>query len=107
AEISLADERGIEQLVIGRPGHLDGAERAQMLGDELRVEQPVMAGLEPRHQVHQRNFGRVTGAVKHALAEKRPSETDAVKAADQFPAVIHLDRMTVAALIEFSIQVMN
>src|ERR1700675_461232 len=93
--------------MINRPRDCDGAECAQMLGDELRVEQPVMAGLQPRHQMHQRNLGSVAGAVKHAFAEKRASETDAVKPADQFPAVIDLDRMTVAALVEFSIQVMN
>src|SRR5580700_4790466 len=78
-----------------------------MLGDELRIEQAVMAGFEPRHQMHQRNLGRVAGAVKHAFAEKGASETDTVKAADQVLAVIHLDRMTVAALVELSIQVVN
>src|ERR1700680_1529782 len=66
-----------------------------------------MAGFEPRHQMHQRYLGRVAGAVKHALAEKRASEADTVKAADQLPAVIDLDGMTIAALVEFSIQVTN
>src|SRR6202045_1148118 len=105
--MSLTDQRGIEQFVVGGPGDFDGAECAQVLGDELRVEQAVMTGLQPRHQMHQRNLGSVAGAVKHALAEKRASETDAVKAADQVLAVIDLNRMTVAALVEFAVQVVN
>ena len=40
----LTDERGIEQFVIDRSRHFDRSECAQMLGDELRVEQAVVAG---------------------------------------------------------------
>src|ERR1700726_4339510 len=107
AKVAFADQRGVEQLVVGRPRHLDGAERAQMFGDELGVEQPETASLESRHQVHERNLGGVAGAVKHALAEEGAAETDAVEAADQRVAVVDLDGMTVAALVELAIQVMN
>ena len=56
--------------MVDGPGEFDGAECPQMLGDELGVEQAVMTGFEPRHQMHQRNLGSVAGAVKHAFAEK-------------------------------------
>ena len=62
-EIAFAHERGIEQLMVGRPRHLDGAERSQMLGDELSVEQAVMASSEPGHEMYQRDLGGITGAV--------------------------------------------
>ena len=66
-----------------------------------------MTGLEPRHQMHQRNLGSVAGAVEHAFAEKGAAEADAIKAADQFLAVIDFDRMAVAALVEFAVQVVD
>ena len=105
AEICFADERCIEQLVIGRPRHFDGAECPQMVGDELGVEQPVMAGLEPRHQMHERDLRSVARAVEHALAEKGAAETDAIEAADQLLAVIDLDGVAVAALVELAIEI--
>ena len=90
--------------MIDRPRHFDGAERAQMIGDELGVEQPVVTGLEPRHQMHQRDFGGVARAVEHALAEEGAAETDAVEAADQRFAVIDFDGMAIAALVELAIK---
>ena len=56
---------------------------SQMFSDELGVEQPVTAGLEPRHQMHQRDLGCVACAVEHAFAEERAAEADAVESADQ------------------------
>ena len=44
-EIGFADQRGVEQLMIGRPRHFDGAEGSQMIGDELGVEQAIVPGL--------------------------------------------------------------
>ncbi len=76
-----------------------------MLGDELRVEQPVMAGLEPRHQMHERDLGGVADGVEHALAEKGAAETDAIEAADQLLAVIDFDGVAVAALVELAIEI--
>src|ERR1700722_3378060 len=45
--------------------------------------------------------------MKHALAEERPAEADAVEAADQRLAVINLDAMAVAALVELAIEIAN
>ena len=54
------------------------------------------AGLQARHQMHQRNLGSIAGAVEHALAEKGAAERDAIKPADQIVAVIDLDGVAVA-----------
>ncbi len=78
--------------------HLDCAERLQVLGDILRVEQAIAAGLEPRDQMHQRDLGRVARAMKHALAEECAAERDTVKAADKFVAVIDFDGVAMTAL---------
>ena len=69
-----------------------------MIGDELRVEQAIAAGLEPRDQMHQRDLGGIARAVKHAFAEERAAERHAVKPADQLVAVIDLDGVAMAAL---------
>ena len=69
-----------------------------MIGDILRVEQPVAAGDEARHQMHQRDLGSVARAVEHALAEEGAAERDAVEPADQRSAVIDLDGMAMAVL---------
>ena len=86
--------------MVGGARNLDGAERAQMLGDELGVEQAVMSSLEPGHQVDERDLRGITGAVEHALAEKGAPEANPVEAADQFVAVVNLDGVAVAALVK-------
>ena len=75
-----------------------------MIGDELRVEQPVAAGLEPRHQMHERDLGSVARAMEHALAEERAAEADAVEAADQFVVLIDLDAVAMAEVVELAIE---
>ena len=90
--------------MVGGPRNLDGAECPQMFGDELGVEQAVMAGLEPRHQMDEGDLGGIARAVEHALAEKGASEADAVEAADQFAAFVHLNRMAVSALVEPAVE---
>ena len=70
-----------------------------MVGDELRVEQPVAAGFEPRDQMHQRDLGSVARAVEHAFAEEGAAERDAVEPADQIVAVIDFDAVAMAVLI--------
>jgi len=93
--------------MIGRPRHLDGAESPQMFGDELRIEQAVMSGLEPRHKVNQGHLGGVARAVEHALAKECAAEADAVEAADQDVVFVDFDRVTVAALVELAVQIVD
>src|SRR4051794_37061914 len=69
-----------------------------MLGDELRIEQAIAAGFQPRDEMHQRDLGGVARVVKHALAEKGAAERDAIEAADELRAVIDLDGVAMAAL---------
>ena len=78
-----------------------------MIGDELGVEQPVVTGFESRHQVHKRDFGGVARAVEHALAEEGAAKTDTIEAANQVFAVIDLDGMAIAALVELAIKAAN
>ena len=41
--------------------------------------------------------------MEHALAEKRAAEIDAIQAADQLIALVHLDGVAIAALVELAI----
>ena len=91
--------------MIGRPRNLDGAKCPQMIGDELGIEEPVVAGPEPRHQMDEGDLGRVAREVEHALAEKSAAEADAIEAADQLAVFVHLDRVAVAALVELAIEI--
>ena len=88
-------DRLVEQRGVAPPRNLDRAETAQMLGDILGVEQFETARDQPRHQMHQRHLGGVAGAMKHALAEKRAAEADAVQAADQVVILPDLDAVAV------------
>ena len=84
-------------------GHLDRAERFEVLGDVLGVEQPVAAGAQARDQMHQRDLGGVARAVEHAFAEEGAAERDAVKPAHQRVAVIDLDGMAMTVLEQTAI----
>ena len=75
-----------------------------MIGDELRVEQPVAAGFEPRDEMHQRDLRGIARAVEHALAEESAAERDAVESADQRVAVVDLDAVAMPSLVEPAIE---
>src|SRR6516162_5436691 len=75
-----------------------------MIGDKLRVQQAIAAHLEPGDQMHQRDFGSIARAVKHAFAEKCAAKADPVKTADQAFAVVNLHGVTVAAFVELAIE---
>jgi hypothetical protein len=70
-----------------------------MLGQELRVEQRIAANLEPRNQVDERHFAGVALARKHALAKKRPAQTDAVETANESLVAPALDRMRATCIV--------
>ena len=103
-EIGFADERCFEQLVILPARHLDRAERLQMIGDELGVEQREAAGAQPRHQMHQRHLRGVARAVEHALAEERAAEADAVEPAGQLAVLVGLDAVAMADVVELLVE---
>ena len=103
-EIGFADERCFEQLVILPARHFSGAERLQMIGDELGVEQQEAAGTQPRHQMHQRHLRGVARAVEHALAEECPAQAHAVEAPGQDAVLVGFDAVAMPNVIELLIE---
>ena len=65
---------------------------------ELRVEQPVTAEPQPRHEMNQRDLAGVADPAEHALAEKRRAERDPVQPADKLAVVPALDAVRRAAV---------
>src|ERR1043166_3226907 len=54
--------------------------------------------------MNERHLGGVACAMKHALAEKRPSKADAVQAANQLLVLIDLDRVAIATLVKLAVE---
>src|SRR6266478_2225497 len=103
-EVGFANQRVGEQFVILPALHLGGPEGLEVLGDELGVEQLESPRPQPRHQMHQRNFRGVAGAMEHALAEEGAAEAHPVKPADQDLPVIDLDGVAMADVVELAIK---
>ena len=76
-----------------------------MLGDILGVEQLEAARDQPRHQMHQRHFRGVAGAMEHALAEEGAAEADAIEAADEVAVLPDLDAVAVPELVQPDIEI--
>ena len=89
--------------MIAALGDLDRAERHQVIGDILGVEQPVSAGAQARHQMHQRDLRCVAGAMEHALAEEGAAERNAIETADQRIAVIDFDAVGMPVVVEAAV----
>ena len=76
--------------------------------DELTVEQGEAANAQPRDQGGERDLGRVAPPAEHRLAEEGAAELHAVQAANEGAGgVPALDRMGVAAAVEFKIGVLD
>src|SRR6185295_2423463 len=86
---------------------LDGAELAQMLGDELGVEQTEATGDQPRAQEHQRHLAGIARVGKHALAEEGAVEPHAVEPANQAVARPGLHRVAVAGVEQIAVKTAN
>ena len=95
-----AAERRRQQRHIGFARNADRAQRGEVVGHELAIEQREIAAFEARHEPCQRDLGGVTPAAEHALAEKGPAELHAVNPADEIGVLPHLDRMGVARAVE-------
>src|SRR5258708_10919300 len=76
-----------------------------MLGDILRVEQFEAARDQPRHQMHQRHFRSVAGAMEHALAEKGAAEVDAIEPADQLVSLPDFDTVAMPEFVQPDIEI--
>src|SRR5206468_6059498 len=101
----LAGERLVEQAGVAPPRNLRRTKALQMLGDILRVEQLEAAMDQPRHQMHQRDLGRIARGVEHALAEERPPKAHPVEAADEFVALPGFDAVAMPELVQPAIEV--
>ena len=71
---------------------------------ELGVEQAKSAGVEPRDQMNQRHLAGIALAREHRLAEKGPTEPDAIEPADQTPMSPGFDRVAAAEPVELRVQ---
>ena len=58
---------------------------------ELRIQQRVAAGLQPRREMHERDLARIPHAREFALGEERGRETETVEAADELALEPDLD----------------
>src|SRR5207244_6495323 len=85
--------------------HFGGAERLQMVGDELRIEQDEATRFQPGHQMDERDLGGVARPMEHAFPEEGAAETDAIESAHEFGPVIDLDGMAVTDPIEPAIEI--
>src|SRR3954469_24246662 len=104
AEVAVAAECCLQELVILPPRYLDRAENPEVIGHELRVQQLEPAGLEPGHEMHERNLGRVACAVEHALAEERAAKWHAVKTPDEGVALVDFQTVAMAAIVQLAIE---
>ena len=81
--LPLACKRLVEFGLKARAVDLDGAELAQMVGYELRVEHDETAMNEPGTKVDECDLRRVALRREHAFAEKCPAQGNAVEPADK------------------------
>src|ERR1700677_899373 len=64
AKFAFADERSIEHLMIGAARHFHCAECSQVIGHKLGIEQAVVTGPQPGHEMHQRDLRSIARAVE-------------------------------------------
>src|SRR5262249_54323545 len=103
-EIAITAERRFQQLVILAPRDLNRTKALEVVGDKLGIEQLEAAGPQTRDQMDEGDLGGVARAVEHALAEEGAAERDPVKTPDQRVAVVDLDAVAMAALVELAIE---
>src|SRR5438552_7192992 len=78
-----------------------------MRRQKLRIEQPVTAKAQPRHEMDERHLAGVGDPAEHALAKERRAERNAVKAADQLALMPAFDAVRRAALEQPGIELQD
>src|SRR5262245_9601505 len=86
------------------PRHLHRAEHAQVIRDELRVEEPESTGLESSDEMHKRDLGSISRPVEHALTKERATESNPIATAHEVFALVNLKTMAMAPLVELAIE---
>src|SRR5690606_31586446 len=84
--------------------HLDGAELAQVIGYELRIEQREAACNQPGDQMYERDFRSIALDREHALTEEGSAQRQAVQPSDQPVIPPYADGVAVAQLEEFPVE---
>src|SRR6185369_741553 len=101
----LAGKRRGQALAIILARDLQRAEAGEMLGDELGVEQAVIALAQPRDQMHQGDLAGIGRGREHALAEEGAAQRNAVEPADQLAVVPGLDAVDMAHAEELAAEI--
>lgn len=103
-EVGVLLERSFELGLKRRSVQLDGAELAEMLRHELRVEKREPTTDQPRGEVNKRDLRGVALRREHAFAEECAFERHAVEAADQLIAVPDFNRVAGAEVEQFTVK---
>src|SRR3984893_2767353 len=106
-KIALVQHRIRESSPVGFLRHFDRAERSKMRRHELRVEQAEPALRQTRDEMRQGDFRGAGLAVKHAFAEKRRAEVDAVEPANKRAIRPALHGVDPAGIEELAIEQSN
>ena len=85
--------------MIGAARYFHCAECSQVIGHKLGIEQAVVTGPQPGHEMHQRDLRSIARAVEHALAEKNAAKAHTIQAANQLIVFVDFDGVAVAALV--------
>src|SRR5690606_10868367 len=103
-KVSVRLEGSFELTMKFGPVNLDGAELAQVVGDELCVEHHEPAVDEAGAQIDKCDFGGVPHLRKHALAEEGTAQSDSVKTANEALAIPNFDCVAVAEPVQLAIE---
>src|SRR3984893_600397 len=106
-KIALLRHRIRKSSPVGFLRHFDRAERSKMRRHELRVEQAEPAFRQTRDEMRQGDFRGAGLAVKHAFAEKRRAEVDAVEPANKRAIRPALHGVAPAGIEELAIEQPN
>jgi hypothetical protein len=77
----------------------------QVFVDELRIQQFITLVPQPCHQINQRDLAGIGRGRKHAFAEKRAADGNAIDAAHQIIAAPRFDAMRKTGFMQLRIKV--
>tara|TARA_R100000935_G_scaffold34090_1_gene54670 strand:- start:683 stop:1171 length:489 start_codon:yes stop_codon:yes gene_type:complete len=74
---------------------------------KLCVQQDELVFQQMRHQVDQRDLGRIGRARKHAFTEEGASQGDAIQAAHEFIAIPAFNRMRISFAMKRAVEIQD
>ena len=93
-----------EDEVVGA-GHVDRAERHEVVGGPLHVEEPSAGGGQPLDEMREGDLRGIGGGVEHRLAGEEPVDPHPVEPADEAAVEACLDAVRPAHLVEPCVRV--